>query len=104
MLSPATKAAANVTKTLAENDIRNAVDDATRDGESIADKGKDILNNVSDYASEAGQKVRGFFDRTMDTTGSVTRNVESEIKNNPVRSAAIALGAGFILGALFTRR
>jgi len=106
MLSPATKAAANVTKNLAENDVRNAVDDATRDagGASVADKGKDILNNVSDYANEAGQKVRGFFDRTMDTTGSVTRNVETEIKNNPVRSAAIALGAGFILGALFTRR
>lgn len=105
MLSPATKAAANVTKNLAENDIRNAVDDATgTDGANLADKGKDILNNVSDYASEAGQKVRGFFDHTLNTTGSVTRNVEAEIKNNPVRSAAIALGAGFILGALLTRR
>jgi ElaB/YqjD/DUF883 family membrane-anchored ribosome-binding protein len=104
MLSPATKAAANVTKNLAENDIRNAADDATSDGANLADKGKDILNNVSDYASEAGQKVRGFFDQTLNTTGSVTRNVEAEIKNNPVRSAAIALGAGFILGALLTRR
>jgi ElaB/YqjD/DUF883 family membrane-anchored ribosome-binding protein len=104
MLSPATKAAANVTKNLAENDLRNAADDAANQGANLADKGKDILNNVSDYATEAGQKVRGFFDHTLNTTGSVTRNVEAEIKNNPVRSAAIALGAGFILGALLTRR
>ena len=97
MLSSATKAAANLTKGLAENDIRNAARDVEADG-------RDILHNVSDYANEAGQKVRGFFDKTLDTTSKVTHNVESEIKSNPIRSSAIALGAGFILGALLTRR
>ncbi len=97
MLSSATKASANVTKTLAENDLRNAAGNAE-------DAGRDILHNVSDYANEAGQKVRGFFDKTLDTTSKVTHNVEAEIKSNPIRSSAIALGAGFILGALLTRR
>ena len=97
MLSSATKAAANVTKGLAENDLRNAAQDVEADG-------RDILHNVSDYANEAGQKVRGFFDKTLDTTNKVTHNVEAEIKSNPIRSSAIALGAGFILGALLTRR
>lgn len=97
MLSSATKAAANVTKGLAENDIRNAGRDAEAEG-------RDILHNVSDYANEAGQKVRGFFDKTLDTTSTVTHKVEAEIKSNPIRSSAIALGAGFILGALLTRR
>lgn len=101
MLSSATKAAANVTKSLAEHDIRSSARDAARD---INDRGHDILNDVSGYANEAGQKVRGLFDRTLDNSKSATHKIETEIKTNPVRSSAIALGAGFILGALLTRR
>lgn len=97
MLSSATKAAANVTKASAENDLRNAAQDA-------ASESKEALNTVSDYASEAGQKVRGLLDKTVDQTSRLSQNVEAEIKSNPIRSSAIALGAGFILGALLTRR
>jgi ElaB/YqjD/DUF883 family membrane-anchored ribosome-binding protein len=97
MLSSATKAAANLTQASAENDLRNAAQDA-------ASEGKDALNNVADYASEAGQKVRGLLDKTVDQTSRLSQNVEAEIKSNPIRSSAIALGAGFILGALLTRR
>ncbi|MBW8882764.1 MAG: DUF883 family protein [Asticcacaulis sp.] len=97
MLSSATKAAANVTKSLAENDIRNAARDAE-------DNSQDILHNVSDYAMDAGQKVRGFVDKTVDQTGRVSQRVQDEITTNPIRSSAIALGVGFILGALLTRR
>jgi ElaB/YqjD/DUF883 family membrane-anchored ribosome-binding protein len=97
MLSSATKAAADVTKASAENDLRSAAQDAVNGG-------KDALNNVSDYASEAGQKVRGLLDKTVDQTSRLSQNVEAEIKSNPIRSSAIALGAGFILGALLTRR
>ena len=97
MLSSATKAAANVTKASAENDLRNTAQDA-------ANEGKDALNSVSDYASEAGQKVRSVVDRTLDQTSKLSQNVEAEIKSNPIRSSAIALGAGFILGMLLTRR
>lgn len=97
MLSSATKAAANVTKASAENDLRNAAQDT-------ADEGKEALNSVSDYANEAGQKVRSVVDRTLDQTSKLSQNVEAEIKSNPIRSSAIALGAGFILGALLTRR
>lgn len=97
MLSSATKAAANVTKSLAENDIRTAA----RDTENA---GRDVLHNVSDYAMEAGQKVRSFVDKTVDQTRSTTDKLTTEIKANPIRSSAIALGAGFILGALLARR
>lgn len=97
MLSSATKAAASVTKASAENDLRNIAQDAVNEG-------KDALNSVSDYASEAGQKVRSVVDRTLDQTSKLSQNVEAEIKSNPIRSSAIALGAGFILGVLLTRR
>ena len=97
MLSAATKAAANVTKDLAENDIRHA-------GRDVENHGRDVLHNINDYANEAGQKVRGAFDTTVDRTRSFSQNIESEIKSNPIRSSALALGAGFILGALLSRR
>ena len=108
MLSSATKAAANVTKSLAEHDIRSSARDAANSAfdaaRDVNDRGHDILNDVSGYANEAGQKVRGLFDRTLDNSKSATHKIETEIKSNPVRSSAIALGAGFILGALLTRR
>ncbi|ESQ77728.1 DUF883 C-terminal domain-containing protein [Asticcacaulis sp. AC402] len=97
MLSSATKAAANVTKSLAENDLRNAVRDAKGNGQ-------DGLQNVSDYALDAGQKVRSFVDKAVDRTRDASDKLTTEIKSEPIRSSAIALGAGFVLGALLARR
>jgi len=101
MISTATKTAANVTKALAENDARNTLKDAAHD---LQGRGADFVGNVSDYASEAGARVRGFVDRTVDDVNHVSHNVEGEIRGNPVRSTLIALGLGFTLGALLTRR
>ena len=69
MLSSATKAAANVTKASAENDLRSVAQDAVNEG-------KDALNSVSDYASEAGQKVRGALDKTLDQTSKLSQNAD----------------------------
>jgi ElaB/YqjD/DUF883 family membrane-anchored ribosome-binding protein len=101
MISTATKAAANVTKVLAENDARNTLKDTARD---LQDRGSDLVNNVADYAGEAGARVRGIVDRTVEDVNHVSQNVEGEIRGNPVRSTLIALGIGFALGALLTRR
>jgi hypothetical protein len=49
-------------------------------------------------------KVRGFVDKTVGDVNQVSQNLSSEIKTNPMRSGLIALGVGFILGALLTRR
>ncbi|MGA9658283.1 MAG: hypothetical protein WBQ60_04190 [Asticcacaulis sp.] len=101
MLSSATKTAANVTKSLAEHDVRSSARDAVHD---LKDRGQEALDNVNSYANEAGQKVRGIYDRTVDGTQQATHKIEKEIKTNPVRSSAIALGVGFVLGAFLTRR
>lgn len=97
MISTATKVAANVTKASAENDLKNAADDLASDGRAAID-------SVSDYANEAGQKFRSFVDRTLESTNRVSSGIQDEVRTNPVRSSLIALGAGFILGALLTRR
>ena len=97
MISTATKVAANATRASAEHDLKSAADD-------LAGQGRDAVDAVSEYANEAGQKVRGFVDRTLESSNRVSAGVQDEIKSNPVRSSLIALGAGFILGALLTRR
>jgi ElaB/YqjD/DUF883 family membrane-anchored ribosome-binding protein len=97
MISTATKVAANATKASAENDLKRAADDLAADGRAAVD-------SVSEYANEAGQKFRSFVDRTLESTNRVSSGVQDEIRLNPVRSSLIALGAGFVLGALLTRR
>ncbi len=97
MISTATKVAANVTRASAENDLKSAADEVVAEGRAAID-------SVSDYANEAGQKFRSFVDRTLESTNRVSSGVQDEIRLNPVRSSLIALGAGFILGALLTRR
>ena len=49
-------------------------------------------------------KVRGFVDQTVDNVNTASQNLETEIKANPLRSGLIAVGIGFVLGALLTRR
>ena len=97
MISTATKVAANATKASAEHDLKSAADD-------LAAHGRDAVDSVSEYANEVGQKFRGFVDRTLESTNKVSSGMQDEIRSNPVRSSLIALGAGFILGALLTRR
>ena len=59
---------------------------------------------VETLRGEFIQDLRDLYDRTRDTTSRVGHDLESEIKTNPVRASLIALGAGFILGALFANR
>ncbi|MGZ3304504.1 MAG: glycine zipper domain-containing protein [Asticcacaulis sp.] len=101
MISTATKTAAGLTEKLAEHDVKHDLKEKVAE---LQERGAEILGNASDYANEAGVKVRHFVDRTADDLGNVTQNVETEIRGNPVRSAMIALGVGFVIGALLARR
>ena len=54
-------------------------------------------------ANGAGRTVRAFLDTASDELSVAKSTVESEIRSNPIRSSAIALGLGFVVGALFRR-
>jgi ElaB/YqjD/DUF883 family membrane-anchored ribosome-binding protein len=97
MISDATRASANMTKNSAEHDLKDQMKDVQKEG-------KHMIDNAADYAHDAGAKLRDFADKASDNVTGVARNVESEIKSSPVRATLYALGAGFILGALLTRR
>lgn len=96
MLSSTTKEAANFTKESAENDVKNAVS-------KTRNKANHVVEDLSHYANDAGKRVRHFIDSANDELHHASDRVTGEIRANPVRSSAIALGLGFVLGALFRR-
>lgn len=63
----------------------------------------DAKNELRSAANRTGRRVREFIDTASDELHHVSDSVGSQIRSNPVQSSLIALGAGFILGALFRR-
>lgn len=67
------------------------------------DLARDIGNDLQSAANKAGRKVRNLYDTASDEIAYVSDTVSSEIRSNPVRSSAIALAAGVLLGMLMRR-
>lgn len=100
MLSSSTKEAANITKEMAANDLRNSARDAGRD---VRHGVEGVVDDLSNYAGQAGRKVRHFLDSATDTVTDSTKQVTDRIEKNPLTSSAIALGIGVVIGALLRR-
>lgn len=91
-VSPETKADAKRTQSTATK----AVDQAK---ETVVDLKEDFRS----VANRAGRRVRDAIDHAGDELGQARDQVTTRIKDKPVESSLIALGVGFILGALFRR-
>lgn len=59
--------------------------------------------DMKEAANQAGRKVRNIYDTVTSQAMDAKDTVTTEIRTNPVRSSVIALGVGFVLGALFRR-
>lgn len=97
MFSAQAKEAANSSL----SDSKNAAYSAKRDFDSTLE-GTGSEFEVA--ARKVGKQVRGFVENASDQITDVSDKVTGEIRTNPVRSSAIALGIGFILGALLHNR
>lgn len=100
MLSSATKAAAGVTKALAEHDVRSKLD---RSLDRAGEEARHVVDDLSDRANEAGAKVRHLFDGASERVSHASDRLNREVHDNPVRSTLVALGAGVVLGYLLRR-
>ena len=100
MISTTTKEAANFTKDSAMNDVKNTVNSTKRD---VRDAAGNVIDDLAVHANQAGKKLRDLVDNASGQMSEAGKKVSDEIQNNPVRSSAIALGIGFVLGALFRR-
>ncbi len=81
-------------------DVKKNVNPMKNDAQNTIENAGDAM---SEYAHNAGQKVRQFFSTTSTEVGNAAQKVTTEIRNKPVRASLIALGAGFVLGALCRR-
>jgi len=63
----------------------------------------ELKGDLQHAANQAGRDVRGLVNSAGNEIAHASDRVTSEIRSNPVRSAAIALGAGVLLGAILRR-
>ena len=96
MFSPATKDAANRTV----NEASSAAGSAKKD---LQTAGANFSEDAANMARKAGAQVRETFDHASEGLTKATDYVTDEIRNSPVRSSALALGVGVILGLLLRR-
>lgn len=99
MFSTATKVAAGVTEASAENDIRSKISSTVSSAER---KLHNLADDVSDRAHDAGAKARHYAEKAQDQIKTVADRVNTEVHGNPLRSALITLGVGFVLGMLLS--
>jgi ElaB/YqjD/DUF883 family membrane-anchored ribosome-binding protein len=87
-------------KDAALKDIKNSAANIRDEAMSTAYEVKDDLR---DAANQTGRKVYNFFTSATDEISHASDVVTKQVRSNPVQSSLIALGAGFVLGALFRR-
>lgn len=87
-ISNDTKAGVNRIK----EDVRNTIGDVRNTaGEARAD--------LEAVASNAGRKVRQYFDDASEEISDAADAVKTQIRKNPIQSSILALTTGFILGS-----
>lgn len=60
-------------------------------------------DSIHNAAHQAGESVRGMYNSASDELTHVSARMKAEIRTNPLRSSAIALGVGALIGLLIRR-
>jgi len=71
--------------------------------QNLRDSAAETSNDLRDAANKAGRTVRNFVHSASDELSHAKETVTTQIRTNPVQSSLVALGIGFVLGALFRR-
>lgn len=78
-------------------DSGTRTDEADNAANRAKQAAESVLNDIKDHAAE-------YFDRGRATAQDMTEAIEEHIRRQPVQAVAIAVGIGFALGFLWTRR
>jgi len=62
-----------------------------------------LHKDACECAEEAGRKVREVVDQVSHQWNDTQADIVHSIRKNPIKASAIAVGIGFILGALARR-
>lgn len=82
------------------HDVKDAVHRLKGDARDTAATVKDDLENA---ARRTGQHVRDLADAAGHNAADMAGSVTAKIRDNPVQASLIALGIGFVAGALYRR-
>ena len=67
------------------------------------DKAADVANRATDKAAQIGERGREVYDDTLDRADAWLEQAREYVREKPVQSVAIALGAGWLLGRILRR-
>lgn len=81
-----------------------AKDAANTIGREARDAAEDAAYDARSIAHRAGQEARRVFSHAKDEFEHATDTVGSQIRNHPVQSTLLALGAGLLIGAFLNRK
>jgi ElaB/YqjD/DUF883 family membrane-anchored ribosome-binding protein len=81
--------------------LKNNAQNFRANASEAVDEAKDDLR---DAANRAGKKVRGVFNTATEELTHARDAVTEHVRTSPVQSSIIALGLGFVIGALFRGR
>lgn len=70
---------------------------------SLKNSANELGDDLHDIANKAGRKARTLYNSASDEISHASEVVTTEIRSNPIRSSAVALGVGVILGMLLRR-
>ena len=95
----ATSSAVHTTK----HAVDNAADKVESSLHRATDKTADAANRATDKASELGERGRAAYEQSMDRADELMDQAREYVREKPVQSVAIALGAGWLLGRVLGR-
>lgn len=83
--------------------VDRAADHVEEGLHQATDKAADVANRANDKAAEIGERSREVYDETMDRADAWLEQAREYVREKPVQSVAIALGAGWLLGRILRR-
>lgn len=91
----------------AVNSTKQTVDRAAGQVEEslhrATDKAADAVNRATDKAAALGERGREAYDETADRVDAWLDHARGYVREKPVQSLAIAIGAGWLLGRILRR-
>lgn len=84
--------------------MHGAADTARETVIEIKDDLNDVVHRAGAVANKAGRKVRNLVDTASHEVAHAGKSVSAHIKDKPVQSSLMALGAGIVLGVLLRRK
>jgi len=83
--------------------VKRAADRVEEGLHHATDKAANAANRATDKAAEISERGREVCDQTMDRADAWLEQAREYVREKPVQSVAIALGAGWLLGRILRR-